>query len=730
MKIRIHLITIATLAMAFLLASCGGGATGPVNTGNFEDNIDEDVIITDTGDNEESDSKDDNDEGEKEDETESSKGPLSIRMVIGTKEAVAGRPYAATFMAGGGSGKYSWSATSLPEGLSISGSKISGIISTAGSYELAIKAADREDASITGELVFSLTVKASEDGAPGTGGISDGHSTMPKIITVSLKDAKYGEEYESENLQASGGNGDYKWEISNLPKGLELENGIIKGRPLEIGDFSLNVKVSYEDENGSGHATGEISLKILMKVDVMLIEGGKAEFITNLSDIDLGDSKKIVIVAHASSPKFEILAPASNIVRLETVIADGAQEVVIDRSEDRLIPEIKIEVSDGRRSKEIITFANIITAAKKTETGNEEPVDAIVSKVKVQILTSGLFKNGNMHVKKDKTPLIEFSPNEKFKQNVSFAIEATDWKMGEGKTFVLDLSSQNIKKSGLRYFRIKNRSDDMWAIGAVKISASTLEEPNTFETIYFNPMSNVIITNRHASFGPNDRAFFIRTEVANEKNAGDGDDPAYLVLSRKKDAPQSIIDEMKNRDTSSGFSKYESFLEDYELNIKLDRSGNERRPGEINHYGTYFFDGNPVDRNRWQFTKYPWTNMNYNSNYLKLNSLTVMAISPGSAYFLKNNLCDFDKALAPEIGDGRGGLSGGDGVEIIQYPAGRGYCPTNKSGVDYTEDDIKNCFFNDYERMETIDGCSTEFKKWNDEENGTGNIAPDDWFDF
>ncbi len=78
-----------------------------------------------------------------------------------------------------------------------------------------------------------------------------------------------------------------------------------------------------------------------------------------------------------------------------------------------------------------------------------------------------------------------------------------------------------------------------------------------------------------------------------------------------------------------------------------------------------------------------------------------MAISPGSKYFLKNDLCEFDKALASKIGDGKGGLSGGDGVEIIQYPAGGGYCP-NKSGVDYTEDDIKNCFFNDYDRMETI----------------------------
>ncbi len=74
----------------------------------------------------------------------------------------------------------------------------------------------------------------------------------------------------------------------------------------------------------------------------------------------------------------------------------------------------------------------------------------------------------------------------------------------------------------------------MWAIGAVKISASTLEEPNTFETIYFNPMSNVIIKNRHASFGPKDRAFFIRTEVADEKGAGDGDDPAYLVYQEAK----------------------------------------------------------------------------------------------------------------------------------------------------------------------------------------------------
>ena len=65
--------------------------------------------------------------------------------------------------------------------------------------------------------------------------------TAPKIITSSLPDATAGQNYPSVTLQAAGTN--VKWRWGNILQGMALneQSGILSGRPVDAGEYSLNI---------------------------------------------------------------------------------------------------------------------------------------------------------------------------------------------------------------------------------------------------------------------------------------------------------------------------------------------------------------------------------------------------------------------------------------------------------------------------------------------------------
>jgi eukaryotic-like serine/threonine-protein kinase len=125
---------------------------------------------------------------------------------------VSGNDYSATVAATGGTGTYTWSATGLPDGVSISSAtgQISGSL-----YD--VETADRPG-------TYPVTVTVND-------GTSSAHSTLPLVVTprpvtlesTTLSDGYSGAAY-GDDLVADYGTSPYTWSVTGLPAGLSLNS--------------------------------------------------------------------------------------------------------------------------------------------------------------------------------------------------------------------------------------------------------------------------------------------------------------------------------------------------------------------------------------------------------------------------------------------------------------------------------------------------------------------------
>lgn len=141
---------------------------------------------------------------------------------------------------GGAGGTYTFSATGLPTGLSMSsGGTISGTPSVSGTFSYTVTIKDSK--GNTGTITCSITVYA-----PIT-------SSCPSIT------ATQGLAINSVTLTASGGSGSgYTFTSTNLPAGLSISStGTISGTPTGSGTFSYTVTI----KDGAGN-TGTLNCSI------------------------------------------------------------------------------------------------------------------------------------------------------------------------------------------------------------------------------------------------------------------------------------------------------------------------------------------------------------------------------------------------------------------------------------------------------------------------------------
>jgi len=157
--------------------------------------------------------------------------PLAISTASPLPRAITGSVYSKTILAGGGATPYTFSATGLPAGLTISSAGvISGTPTTAGAYTAAVTVNDNGGRTLTKS--FALNV--------------DNPLT---ITTVSLNASSVGTAF-SQTLSASGGMAPLSWSITtgSLPPGLTMTSaGVIDGTPLISGGSlaTISVKDAY-----------------------------------------------------------------------------------------------------------------------------------------------------------------------------------------------------------------------------------------------------------------------------------------------------------------------------------------------------------------------------------------------------------------------------------------------------------------------------------------------------
>ena len=155
--------------------------------------------------------------------------------------STVGTAYSATLTASGGSGTYTYAITSgaLPNGLTLTGSTISGTPTASGTFNFRVTATDNSAAPgpYSGFRDYSLTV------------------TAPTIVVApaSLPNGTQAVAY-SATLTASGGASAYTYAIIGgaLPNGLTLTGNAISGTPTVNGTF--NFTVTATDAFGSAGA--------------------------------------------------------------------------------------------------------------------------------------------------------------------------------------------------------------------------------------------------------------------------------------------------------------------------------------------------------------------------------------------------------------------------------------------------------------------------------------------
>jgi uncharacterized protein (TIGR03437 family) len=154
--------------------------------------------------------------------------------------------YSASFSAIGGTPPYSFSATGLPQGLSLSGSgAITGTPRAAGTFTLRVQVTDSAGLSTSSQFALEVTGVASP-------------------LTISggpLPGGNAGAAYSS-NLQASGGTAPYLWSVFGgaLPGGISLSNsGAVQGTPDRAGDYSFT---AHATDAAGATATGVFTLTI------------------------------------------------------------------------------------------------------------------------------------------------------------------------------------------------------------------------------------------------------------------------------------------------------------------------------------------------------------------------------------------------------------------------------------------------------------------------------------
>jgi uncharacterized protein YhjY with autotransporter beta-barrel domain len=167
-------------------------------------------------------------------------GPgLSLAPAATTFNAPYGAPYSQSFTASGGIGPYTYARTgTLPPGVSLSGSTVSGTPTAPGS--------------------FSFTITATDTGATGTGSpftVSENYTinvAAPVIVVnpAALPNPSAGVAY-SQAISATGGIGPYGFALTagSLPGGITLSaGGTLAGTSNAVGTF--NFSITATDANG------------------------------------------------------------------------------------------------------------------------------------------------------------------------------------------------------------------------------------------------------------------------------------------------------------------------------------------------------------------------------------------------------------------------------------------------------------------------------------------------
>ena len=172
--------------------------------------------------------------------------------------------------ASGGASPYTFSATGLPAGVSLSSSGVfSGTPTTGGTFSsVTVNVHDNASPQNTGSQTYTLTVNAPT--------ITLSPSTLPDGIV--------GTTYAGGPVSASGGTSPYTYSVSvgSLPLGLSLtasgaSAGSFTGSPTTAGSYTFTVKAT-DSSTGTGPYSGTLSYTVVVEQAPSITSANNATF--------------------------------------------------------------------------------------------------------------------------------------------------------------------------------------------------------------------------------------------------------------------------------------------------------------------------------------------------------------------------------------------------------------------------------------------------------------------
>ena len=227
-----------------------------------------------------------------------------------------GSPYNATITGTGGTTPYTFTATGLPAGLSISaGGVISGTPTVAGPFSIVVTLTDS-----TNPTHLTATANLSATIAPQT----------LAITTSSLPSGTVGAGYSAQ-VQATGGTLPYTFTASGLPGGLSITTGgQITGTPTLAGSYPVAITVT--DSTNPTHLTATANLTIVISG----VSGGPG---LTISGATVGQNLQAPLIINLS----QVPSTSVNV----TISSDNPNVVLAGRAVDAGTTNLVIAVQAG-----------------------------------------------------------------------------------------------------------------------------------------------------------------------------------------------------------------------------------------------------------------------------------------------------------------------------------------------------------------------------------------------